>query len=74
MLEPMDRISEVLFGLVIVLTFTGALGIAMADQATILSMVIGALGCNLAWGLIDGAMYIMARLHERGRDIITFGH
>jgi VIT1/CCC1 family predicted Fe2+/Mn2+ transporter len=34
-------------------------------------MLIGALGCNLAWGIIDGGLYLMARLSERGRDILT---
>jgi VIT1/CCC1 family predicted Fe2+/Mn2+ transporter len=30
-------------------------------------MLIGALGCNLAWGLIDGIMYLMGCLTERAR-------
>ena len=34
-------------------------------------MLIGALGCNLAWGIIDGGMYLMARLIERGHKILT---
>lgn len=66
-LEPMDRISEVLFGLIMVLTYTGALSVATADRAQTRTMLIGALGCNLAWGIIDAGIYLMARLHERRR-------
>ncbi|HEX5667001.1 MAG TPA: hypothetical protein VFX71_09210 [Hyphomicrobium sp.] len=28
-------------------------------------MLIGAIGCNLAWGLIDAVMYLMSCLTER---------
>lgn len=70
-LEPMERISEVLFGLIMVLTFTGSLSVATADRASARAMLIAALGCNLAWGLIDGGMYMMASLHEQGRKLLA---
>ena len=70
-LDPMDRISEVLFGLIMVLTYTGTLSVASAERADIRTMLIGALGCNLAWGIIDGGMYLMARLNERGRSLLA---
>src|SRR4249920_1220952 len=71
-LEPMDRISEVLFGVIMVLTFTGALSVATAERLEIREMLVGALGCNLAWGVIDAGLYLMGRLQERGRTIQTF--
>ena len=71
-LDPMDRISEVLFGLIMVLTYTGTLSVATANHAEVRTMLIGALGCNLAWGIIDGGLYLLARLHERGRNILMF--
>jgi hypothetical protein len=55
-LDPIDRISEILFGLIMVLTFTGSLGVAEAGRDDVRTMLIGALGCNLAWGIIDGAI------------------
>jgi VIT1/CCC1 family predicted Fe2+/Mn2+ transporter len=67
----MDRISEVLFGLIMVLTYTSTLSVVTADRIQIRTMLIGALGCNLAWGIIDAGMYLMARLHEQGRNILT---
>jgi VIT1/CCC1 family predicted Fe2+/Mn2+ transporter len=71
LLDPMDRISEVLFGLIMVLTFTGSFSAAQAGRADIREMLLGALGCNLAWGIIDGIMYLMACLSERGQEIRT---
>jgi hypothetical protein len=68
----MDRISEVLFGLIMVLTFTCTLGVATATQIEVRTMLIGALGCNLAWGIIDGGVYLLARLNERGRAIVNW--
>jgi hypothetical protein len=32
-------------------------------------MLIGALGCNIAWGIIDGILYLMGCLSEQGRGI-----
>ncbi len=59
-LDPVERVSEVLFGLIMVLTFTGSLSVAKAGRDDIRTMLIGALGCNIAWGIIDGVLY----LHE----------
>jgi len=66
-LEPIDRVSEVLFGLIMVLTFTGSLSVAEAGRDDVRVMLIGALGCNLAWGIIDGVLYLMGCMAERGR-------
>ncbi len=71
-LDPMDRVSEVLFGLIMALTFTCTLGVASADHIQVRTMLIGALGCNLAWGIIDGSVYLIERLNERGRAILSW--
>ncbi len=70
-LEPYDRVSEVLFGLIMVLTFTGSLSVAEAGREDIRTMLIGALGCNLAWGIIDGVLYLMGCLAEKGKGLLT---
>jgi len=71
-LEPIDRVSEVLFGLIMVLTFTGSLSVAEAGRDDVRTMLIGALGCNLAWGIIDGVLYLMGCLAEKGRGLLAF--
>jgi hypothetical protein len=71
-LEPIDRISEVLFGLIMVLTFTGSLSIAEAGRDDVRAMLIGALGCNLAWGVIDAVLYLMGVMAERGQNLALY--
>ena len=66
----MDRISEVLFGLIMALTFTCTIGIVTADDVQVRTMLLAALGCNLAWGIIDAGVFLMARFNEQGRNIM----
>lgn len=68
----MDRISEVLFGLIMALTFTCTLGVATASNIQVRTMLLAALGCNLAWGIIDGGVYLLARLNRDGRAILNW--
>jgi hypothetical protein len=70
-LDPMERISETLFGLIMALTFICSLGVATAGDIKIQTMLIGALGCNLAWGIVDGGLYLLARINDQGRNILT---
>jgi len=67
-LDPLERFSEILFGLIMVLTFTCALGVVEVGREDVRAMIIGAVGCNLAWGLIDAAFYLIGCLTERGRE------
>ena len=66
----MDRISEILFGLIMALTFTLTLGVVTADHIQVRTMLLSALGCNLAWGIIDGGVFLMARFNQRGRNVM----
>jgi hypothetical protein len=66
-LSPVDRVSEMLFGLFMALTFVGAVSVADHGDAQIRAMFIAALGCNLAWGLVDAVMYLVRTVTDRGR-------
>src|SRR3974390_1054320 len=68
-LEPIERVSEVLFGLIMVLTFTCSFSVAEAGRSEVRSMLVGALGCNFAWGIIDAIMYLMGCLAQRARSL-----
>ena len=70
-LEPTERFSEVLFGLIMVLTFTGSLSAAESGRAAVRTMLIGAIGCNLAWGIVDAIMYVLNSLGGRGASLLT---
>ena len=71
LLDPIDRVSEVLFGLIMVLTFTGTFEVATAGTEDVHMLMVGALGCNLAWGVVDAVMFLISELTERGRNLVT---
>ena len=68
-LSPVDRVSELLFGLFMALTFVGAVSVAEAGREQIRGMFAAALGCNLAWGLVDAVMYLVRTVTDRGRSL-----
>ena len=68
-LDPVDRISEVLFGLIMVLSFTGAISVATDGRNEIRELLWSALGCNVAWGFVDAIMYLMNVAVDRGHSI-----
>jgi len=55
-----------------VLAFTGSLSVAEAGRDDVRTMLIGALGCNFAWGIIDGVLYLMGCLAEKGHSLMTY--
>lgn len=59
--------SEMLFGLFMALTFVGAISVAESGRAEVRAMLAAALGCNLAWGLVDAVMYLVRTVTDRGR-------
>ena len=76
LLDPIDRLIEGIYSVLIVLTFTlaaraihsyeGAVG--ASDWQLAVQLLVAAAGCALAWGLIDGAMYVLTCAFERGKD------
>jgi len=70
-LDPVERTSEILFGLIMVLTFTGSISVAEAGDAEMREVLVGAVGCNFAWGIVDAVMYLMTNFTERARGLKT---
>jgi len=68
-LSPVDRVSELLFGLFMALTFVGAVSVTDSGREEVRSMFAAALGCNLAWGLVDAVMYLVRTVTDRGRSL-----
>ena len=68
-LDPGSHMGEILFGLIMTLTFTLAAGIVIQEEGRVgaREMLVGILGCNLAWGIIDGVLYVLGQVFERGR-------
>jgi hypothetical protein len=72
-LSPVDRVAEMLFGLFMALTFVGAVSVAEAGREQVRDLFVAALGCNLAWGLVDAIMYLVRTVTDRGR-LLTLVH
>jgi hypothetical protein len=68
-LDPLERASEVLFGVIMVLTFTLSISVAESGRAETRAVLIGAIACNVAWGVVDAVMYVLANLTERAREL-----
>jgi VIT1/CCC1 family predicted Fe2+/Mn2+ transporter len=68
-LNTVDRVSELCFGLFMALTFVGAVKAVSAGGDVGHKMFVSALGCNLAWGLADAVMYLVRTLADRGQRL-----
>lgn len=65
-LDPISRLSEIMFGLLMVMSFTGTFSVSNPGNMTIQELLKAGLGCNLAWGIADGFMYLIGTLCDRG--------
>lgn len=68
-LDPVERLSEIIFGLLMALSFTGTMSVAVAEGEKVGTVLWAALGCNVAWGIVDGVMFVLATAVERARHL-----
>lgn len=69
-LDPDDSIGEYLFGAIMALSITLGAGLVVEEGPTATRQIlVGLVGCNLAWGLIDGAMYVLGNVLDRSRKL-----
>jgi VIT1/CCC1 family predicted Fe2+/Mn2+ transporter len=67
-LSPDVSLCEILFGLIMVLTFTLGAGVAASeDPSEARALILGAITCNIAWGLIDAVFHVMSTRFVRSR-------
>ena len=63
-----ERLGELLFGLIMTLTFTLTAGFVVGDgKDAVRELLIATIGCNIAWGIIDAGLLILGRVFDRGR-------
>lgn len=75
-LDPIDRLTESIYSVLIVLTFTLAYSAIGANTPlehqiamySVTRMFGAAFGCAVAWGIIDGIMYVLTAMFERGQQ------
>lgn len=65
LLNPLGRLSEVLFGLIMAVAIVGSTSVAAGGQRDVRALLLAALDCNLAWGLVDAVMYLVRTLAGR---------
>lgn len=63
-----ERLGELLFGLIMTLTFTLTAGFVVGEgRDAARELLVATIGCNIAWGIIDGGLLILGRVFDRGR-------
>src|SRR5215218_11429449 len=70
-LDPLDRTSEVLFGLIMVLTFIASIDAAESGREDVATILNSTIACNFAWGIVDAVMYLMSIYTTRARGLST---
>lgn len=68
LLDAIERSSEIMFGLIMALTFTCSVSVVSSTRNDIRVLLIAALSCNVAWGIVDAAMHILTQLVARKRQ------
>ena len=69
-LDPVYRASEVIFGLLMAMSFIGSISVATDGREEVRTLLIAALGCNLAWGLVDAVMHLVATKTQKRRTFV----
>ncbi|HUO67818.1 MAG TPA: hypothetical protein VMV37_09795 [Gammaproteobacteria bacterium] len=67
-LDPADRLEDLLNGLIMALSITLAVGLAIDKSGSTLQVALTILACNLTTGFVNGGMHIVSRLYDRGRQ------
>lgn len=49
------------------LSFTGTMSTVAGEEGGVNAVLVAALGCNIAWGIVDGVMYVLTTAVERVR-------
>lgn len=67
-LDPVYRSSEVIFGLLMAMSFIGSISVATDGREEVRTLLVAALGCNLAWGLVDAVMHLVGIKTQKRRN------
>ncbi len=76
LLDPIDMLAEAIFSILIMLSFTMAYRIFLFQEndgftlaaAQVNELLLAALGATLAWGTIDGVMYMLLEVLQRSEQ------
>jgi VIT1/CCC1 family predicted Fe2+/Mn2+ transporter len=72
-IDPGDALGEILFGLIMALTFTvGSRLIFSEEGLDVRELIVGTIGCNVAWGIIDAVLFVLGTLFYKSRRVRLF--
>ena len=79
LLDPIDTLTEIIFSVLILLTFTLAFRIFIMDGRPVTAeyvneLIWAALGATVAWGIIDGIMYVLIEVLGRSERYRLLWH
>jgi VIT1/CCC1 family predicted Fe2+/Mn2+ transporter len=72
LLDPIDRLAETIYSILVLLTFTLAFRIFNLEPGQMITdeyvneLLTGAIIAIIAWGTIDGIVYVLTEVFERG--------
>ena len=70
-LDPSESLLEILFGLIMALTMTaGARLLSAPAELNAAELAVALIGCNIAWGVIDAAFYLLGTRFNRNRRMV----
>jgi len=67
-LDPVERLSEILVGLITTLSISGTMSVVAEGTQDVRTMLLSILGCNIAGGIIDATIYLLGLIADRGRE------
>ena len=69
-LKPNESLTQIVAGLIVVLTFTLAASVATGGgQEGTRAALLGAIAANASWGIINAVLYVMDSAFDRNRQI-----
>ncbi|CCM77448.1 VIT1/CCC1 transporter family protein [Rhizobium mesoamericanum] len=72
-IDPGDALGEVLFGLIMALTFTVGSRLVFTEQGlNVRELIVATIGCNLAWGIIDAVLFVLGTVFYKSRRARLF--
>ncbi|WP_037076510.1 VIT1/CCC1 transporter family protein [Rhizobium mesoamericanum] len=72
-IDPGDALGEVLFGLIMALTFTvGSRLVFTGEGLNVRELTAATIGCNVAWGIIDAVLFVLGTVFYKSRRARLF--
>jgi hypothetical protein len=69
LLDTDDRVSEILTGVIMILTFTCTFSVMKSDSTSVIDLLKGGICSTMAWGFIDAIMYLFMTLIDKEHNL-----